>query len=707
MADISSILASQKKVPWRIVFSHQSLRENQDRMIQDVLNAFDKHNNVILIANNGTGKTSIGIAVALTLLAWGKIKKIYFISRTHRQIAHYFDDFEIINEARKELNLPPLTIVEWASREYLCINNYAIETSEFTKKRNENTIDFACQTMQRHSPGFTEFWCQNGYGTDDHIMIESECQGDEPEVSDIEHLKAYCKFKNICPYKQSRVLGHEYQIVIGTYNYFYDPFLRNVLEIDFTDSLLVCDETHNLPSVIESALKRELTTDMFKTLLDHKRKMLIEVQLFVDNAYKFFELVKDKLLMNGNKSILYDEFGELLTQCDISKFSVKNLEIHLQKMAKDSKCIGIMNPLIAIGSFFSIYTEFSQEAFICYCNVFGHGKYRKYIVGILSLDLAPVMQTFYSNNIPTLFMTGTLEPDLFRPPLGLEENINVKTLAYKGKKRNLQVYLYEKGMNGHLMTSLFEHRKNKDMIIDFGKTIQRLIRHIPNGSIVFFPSYKIKDGIAEKDDDEPINAFSWYHIWKEAGIISELNGKEYFRASDPTCEPADQLIPLFNDKGDDNSTSTITAYKECAMKQKAVLFACFRSRASEGEDFPDQQARGIFILGFPLADISQASIKRKIEYYNNKKRNYGKLWHTLDAIFAVNQGCGRIIRDPESDYGTIHIFESRFIADLEIYNRLSDWIRECVMPNVKQHSPAYAIPLLKQFYNNMENKYHK
>ena len=111
-------------------------------------------------------------------------------------------------------------------------------------------------------------------------------------------------------------------------------------------------------------------------------------------------------------------------------------------------------------------------------------------------------------------------------------------------------------------------------------------------------------------------------------------------------------------------------YKREAEGQGAVLCCVFRGRNAEGSNFPDEQARGVILVGVPYADISDPTVKARMEYLNRKEQELGEKWYLMDAFRAANQAIGRGIRHRD-DWCHFILMDQRYRTKL---NLLSSWI---------------------------------
>jgi Rad3-related DNA helicase len=124
-------------------------------------------------------------------------------------------------------------------------------------------------------------------------------------------------------------------------------------------------------------------------------------------------------------------------------------------------------------------------------------------------------------------------------------------------------------------------------------------------------------------------------------------------------------------------------YLKAARKPNgAILFTVMRGKLSEGVDFKDKDARAVFIIGVPFACVTETKVSLKKEYLDRRHHDpldryplSGQEWYILNAIKAVNQAIGRIIRHKD-DYGVIGLFDERFFVRAEIKGKLSLWAQE-------------------------------
>ena len=95
-------------------------------------------------------------------------------------------------------------------------------------------------------------------------------------------------------------------------------------------------------------------------------------------------------------------------------------------------------------------------------------------------------------------------------------------------------------------------------------------------------------------------------------------------------------------------------------KNNLLLFTVYRGVNSEGLNFPNDEARMVICVGVPFQNLSDIKVQLKRDFLdeiNKKEKNRfdGNEWYREDAMNAVNQSLGRLIRNV-NDYGIMICF---------------------------------------------------
>lgn len=171
-----------------------------------------------------------------------------------------------------------------------------------------------------------------------------------------------------------------------------------------------------------------------------------------------------------------------------------------------------------------------------------------------------------------------------------------------------------------------------------GEAIASVVESIPSGGVlVFLPSYTFLNNCMKvwnpgygrryggfvKDDE------TWDRLERSKGTI----------VIEPTGSQADF------------EAAKATFTNSIRREKRAMLFAVFRGKMSEGISFNDDNARGVICVGLPFPNSYDRAIKAK-QLYNDEQRRLrgntnllpGVEWYSQQAYRAIAQALGRCVR---------------------------------------------------------------
>lgn len=214
---------------------------------------------------------------------------------------------------------------------------------------------------------------------------------------------------------------------------------------------------------------------------------------------------------------------------------------------------------------------------------------------------------------------------------------------------------------GQYQNSLFEFkldkRNNSKMIKDLGYAILKIIETIPNGIVIFFPSYKYLNEVLE--------------VWKMSNILDCIS----------------KIKSIYQEPSDSSKVdATLGEYSTTArLKNKgSILFSVVGGKMSEGINFSDELARAVIMIGLPFPNVFSGELiaKRKFieestiakgESQYQAMENARNFYENI-CMRAVNQSVGRSIRH-KNDYSTIFLFDQRY-GSKKIQDKLSSWVKQ-------------------------------
>ena len=229
-------------------------------------------------------------------------------------------------------------------------------------------------------------------------------------------------------------------------------------------------------------------------------------------------------------------------------------------------------------------------------------------------------------------------------------------------KENLIALPVAKGHGGVDFDFTYDKRNSLTLIDALGNSLIEFGNSIPDGLVVFFPSYAYLDQVILR-----------WHIKSKNGSKSLwerlLDIKPIFRES-KTTTGADEVFNQY--------TQAISASKG------GLLLSVIGGKLSEGINFSDALGRGVIVVGLPFPNIQSAQWKAKIEYVEKNtierggSREEGKAlareFYENACMRAVNQSIGRAVRH-KADYACIILLDKRYNSP-RIEGKLPAWIRQ-------------------------------
>lgn len=233
----------------------------------------------------------------------------------------------------------------------------------------------------------------------------------------------------------------------------------------------------------------------------------------------------------------------------------------------------------------------------------------------------------------------------------------------------------------------FQKRSDKAMIKRLGQALLNICSVVPDGVVVFFPSYGYLDElVAIWQVAEPADGGK--SVWDRLQTRKTVFRESKSGSSDEVLEGYSRAI-LDPDKAPGASA--------CSARG-ALLLSVVGGKMSEGINFSDRLGRCVVIVGLPYPNINSPEWKARIEYIESstinrltssssdgsttmmtkeqaaaKAKQVARDFYENACMRAVNQSIGRAIRH-RGDYAAIVLVDRRFGTD-RIKGKLPSWIR--------------------------------
>nr|XP_042703328.1 regulator of telomere elongation helicase 1 isoform X7 [Chrysemys picta bellii] len=685
-------------------FPFQPYRCQEEYMIK-VLECLQKKVNGILESPTGTGKT---LCLLCTTLAWQEhfkdtisarkiaqrmngvelfpdrpmsswgdaeipayytdVPKIIYASRTHSQLT------QVISELKSTVYRPKMCVL--GSREQLCINPEVKR-----QESNHMQIHMCRMKVMARTCHF--------YNNVEEKSTEKELTN---SILDIEDLVKNGNKHRVCPYYLSRSLKQQADIIFMPYNYLLDSKSRRAHNLDLKGTVVILDEAHNVGAcsciVVYFAAKWLLEVEDVWP----EEKLCEESSSFDLTPY---DLASAMDAIN----VVLEEQAKVVQQNEIHaefnmEFASSGLSMELEDIAKIKRILlQLENAIDAVqlpangngvtkeGSYiFDLFAE-AQITFQTKTSLLESlEQIEQFLSGRKVLSywcFSPgySMHELVRQGVRTIILTsGTLSPlSSFTMEMQIPFPVCLEN-PHVIDKHQIWVGIIPKGPDGGLLSSTYEKRFSVECLSSLGKTIGNLVRIIPHGLLVFFPSYPVMDKSLE--------------YWREHDFAKRI----------------EEVKPMFVEPRNKGTfTEIMDAYYDkivCPKSSGATFLAVCRGKASEGLDFADMNGRGVVITGLPFPPRMEPRVVLKMQFLDEMKRQgsgaqylSGREWYRQQASRAVNQAIGRVIRHRQ-DYGAIFLCDHRFVNN-DVRSQLPSWVR----PYVKVYNNfGHAVREVSQFF---------
>lgn len=648
-------------------------------------------------------------------LGYREIPKIIYASRTHTQLT------QVINELKATSYRPKMCVL--GSREQLCIHPEVMKLESNHAKIHMCRAKVSTRTCHY-------------YNKVDEKSTDKEFT--EP-ILDVEDLVKGGHKHRVCPYYLSRAMKQNAEIIFMPYNYLLDPKSRKTHDIDLQGTVVIFDEAHNVekmceeyasfdlvpydlasgieavnlileeeakkfqhivntddnPESINSGMKMDLS-DLAKI-----KKILLDLESTIDSIELssdgsgvtkpgsfIYELFAKAQITFQNKSAIFEALEQIITAMSENTGIFTNTN-GLQKIADILQIVFCISP--PEGTTADTMGQSAAKHYKVHIHPDTSGNKKQQRTDLWTSSVTKKqgktlsywcfspgysMAELVRHGIRSIILTsGTLAPlSSFTSEMQIPFPVTLEN-PHVIDKHQIWIGIVPKGPDGVQLSSAYNNRFTPEYMSSLGKTMVNLCRVVPNGLLVFFPSYPVMEKSLQ--------------YWKEEGISSRI----------------EEIKPIFVEvKGKGLFTEVMDAYYDKVNNPQsngACFCAVCRGKASEGLDFADMNGRGVIVTGLPFPPRMDPRIILKMQFLDEMRRKCignvkylsGQEWYRQQASRAVNQAIGRVIRH-RNDYGAIFLCDHRFTGT-EAKSQLPSWLQ----PHVKVYDNfGHIIRDVSQFF---------
>lgn len=589
-------------------FPFPTHRPGQRALMQDVENALARGQLLVLSAPTGLGK-SVSVLLPALRSALGAGRRVFFCTakNTGREAA-----LQVARALNREKTC--VTAVAMSSRQGMC----PAET-------------YFCH--EEHCPLLK--------GLAPRLEAALKDLADFPLVDRQELVDTGVKHR-ACPHEIALALTETRDLVVGDYNYVFDPQVRIrrlFVEGDPQDFVLVVDEAHNLAPRARSWFSAEITRADLRTLGEHLQVELSGGDLFQGGPLQrplkglrealwrlvgLFERAEEQL--EGDFEFVYDTGERALSarfDQDVLESALGLYERHLVDLLLTRALLGLVvekDPIVdfyhGLDRFVSLARE-EKDALRQIIRVPASPDVEPGLVFEIRCSWAGDWIAEQLARFPAaVLFSATLRPwDWHLGELGLKGEARVEPLAvpspFPPAHRNLVIF--------EGLSSRWRDRSRGLPLL--GRLVAGCFRRVGGNTAVFLPSFA------------------------------------YLRALRRELPPD---LPLLVHEGELEPAARLALLKKLERGGPYLLLTVMGGIFAEAVDYPGRMLEAALVVGPGLPQLSHERELARLYYEGRGESGFDQAYR-LPGLCRVLQAAGRVIRRPE-DRGSIVLLCDRFSA---------------------------------------------
>ncbi|KAF2640024.1 ATP-dependent RNA helicase-like protein chl1 [Massarina eburnea CBS 473.64] len=646
--------------------------------------------------------------------------KIFFCSRTHSQLTQFASEL-------RRVRMPPAIVPDvpadspedsltedvkhltLGSRKNLCIN------PTVNRLGNATAINERCLELQQ--PG-TSADCKCSFmpNSENKALVNDFRDYALAKIRDIEDLGSLGKQLAICPYYASRPATKSCEFVTLPYPLLLQKSAREALDLSLKGHVVIIDEAHNLMDAITGIYSVSVTLDQVQQarmqltvyLQKFRNKLKGKNRVYVAQTIRIIDSIISYLKSKDPQSKSIEgvaDLGALLSGKGVDQINIYKLNTYLQGSRLARKVDGYTayseqpeydgaktDPKTKTASKHVVRQTVPvlthvQSFLLSLMNPSKEGRffYSKEEASSITLKYMLLDPTFHFKDIvedarAVVLAGGTMSPmsDYGNHLLSYLDSSKIMTMScgHVIPPSNLLAVPLVRAHSGHDFDFTFEKRNSEQMMIDLGHAILSISQHVPDGLVIFFPSYSYLDTCIA----------AWKRLRPSSGTPSYW---DTFQSAKPVFleqrsqSKASENIPASKEAAVDSVLSAYSSAVSSGDGRGALLLAVIGGTLSEGINFSDSLGRGVVVVGLPFPNPHSAEWKAKMQYISSKASSVGqdgkaaaREYYENSCMRAVNQCVGRAIRH-RADYAAIIMLDGRY-GGQRIQAKLPGWIRGSV-----------------------------
>ncbi|KAK9100999.1 hypothetical protein Scep_024429 [Stephania cephalantha] len=609
--------------------------------------------------------------------------KVYFCSRTHSQLSQF------LKELRRTVFASELNVVCLGSRKNLCIND------DVLKLGNSTRINERCLELQKNKKQDTSKTKALSDGRKirrtkassgcpmlrkQRLQKEFRREMSQNGALDIEDLAQLGRKIGTCPYYGSRSIVSAADLVILPYQSLLLKSAQESLGLNLKNCVVIIDEAHNLADALTSMYDSKIT--------------LSQVTGY---GVKLFNSQRGSI-DDGEKSGL----GSLLSGFQ----TLSNILFSLTNNDGDGRMIVSRRKPTCSGQ--------QEEGYLKYVMLAGEKIFSEVVGQAHAVVLAG----------------GTLRPieemreRLF--PWLAPDQFHFFSCDHIVPPESILPIAVPIGPSGISFDFSYNSRSSPSMIEELGRLLCNLVAVVPEGIVIFFPSFEYEAQV--------------HDAWLHSGFLARIMKKKLVFREPRSNVDVDIILKEYKEFITKLSSRDIG--EGSVPHNGAILLAVVGGKMSEGINFSDGMGRCVIMVGLPYPSPSDIELMERIKHIEglggsissgasepwisnessngntvqagfdvlrNCKRRGREYYENL-CMKAVNQSIGRAIRHI-NDYAAILLVDSRYASDRSTGSfsnpsrKLPQWIKDRLISTAQSYGEIHR--MVHQFFKFNKQKQHQ
>jgi DNA excision repair protein ERCC-2 len=573
----------------KVRFSLKEKRPQQEKMMEAVAKALNAGEHLLCSAPTGTGKTAAAILPTVKH-SIRNTKKIFFCTAKTTQQDVVYQTLQPIISQGLELKILFLRASKkmCCNDAYFCHEDYCPFIKNFRTRLMESNL---LKELLSHS-----------------IL--------KPNI-----IYDKAKGLNLCPFEVSMELTPLVDLIVGDYNYIFDPavFIRRLFNRkDYRNWILIIDEAHNLydrgMDYLSPDLSKKSVSALIKQVQPLKSKVYSDLLKALQQIDRFLtEIHKEGEIYHGEQSsfnveLKREELDEIFKLYENAFLKYLIDKIKKKILTADDPCEQLYYQLRK----FNQIAKYEESAFVPFYSAKQQG-----ILKIQCCDPSHYLTNKIEKFHSVIAMSATLDPiHFYQTILGFSEKTETLQLSSPFPSKNRK-YIVVKGISTKFRNRASSYAK-------IAEIIQKTVQVKKGNYLCFFPSYEYMQNV---------NIF-----------LGGIKLNKMIQLPGMTEKDRDQVLDVLRETDGEN-----------------ILLGVTGGVFSEGVDFAGEMAVGVFIISPTLPKISyERELQRN--YWQEKMNQGMEFAYIYPGMNKVVQAVGRLIRN-SADQGVALLIGERFALD--------------------------------------------